>query len=159
MENKEEKESPARRIKSGLLAVAIMICLAGFVHYSTVADLSKDPLDVLELDYNNVLSYRMDGDTIDLSTKSPCKIVNSHLEYDQSTGDLVFQFEGNPQITYSGGQANGSSQLYITSAQGQPAAFTRVAHDSILVITEGNYFVILAKGKECKTFEDLPTIN
>lgn len=159
MENKEEKESLGRKLKSGLLAVAIMIAMAGFVHYSTVADMGKDPLDVLELDYNTVLSYKIEGDSIDLSTKSPCKVVNTHIEYDQSNGDLIFQFEGNPQISYTGGQAHGTNQLYITSAQGKPACFTRVANDSILVITEGNYFVILAKGKECKTFEDLPPLN
>jgi hypothetical protein len=154
MENVEEKGSKGI-VKNILIAFACIGLLAGFVHYSTTGDVFKDPQDIVVLEYDVLQVYKVQGDTIVHSSKSPCKIVKTHIEYDIVSRDLTVQIGEQPPIAYTDGKvADNPNNLVVLNASKMPVVFMRDYNDSTLFVLEHPYFVVLSKGKECKNLDN-----
>lgn len=136
------------------LALSLLIMCGVY----TLASYTYPKQDNVVLEYDMVKGYQIMGDSI--GNASPCKVIHTTLEYSPKDSSIIIQLGDNAPIIYTEAEVTGrSSQLLTKNMVGGYATFTRVAHDSILVILEQPYFIILSKGNKCINFEELPLPN
>lgn len=152
MEN-NTKESFKTKLRNGLIAITCLLAIAGFVQYTTNSVIPHKPKSV-SLEFDNVIGYQIVGDSIDFNLKSDCRHLKSKITYDSLSAQLRVNFEDSTKILYTKIEFNGPLQLIASNPdENGVAVITRLNNDSVLVILEKPYFIILSKGKECKDFE------
>ncbi len=168
IDEEEKKPNWKKKILHAVLAIGI-IWLCAFVAYRTEtgeirANSSQsegeayDTTAILTLKYSRAISYKVDtSEFVSLEEHSPCKVINSTVKYNNATGKMTFQFEGQRELYYDFVDFTQiPGQIVVTPDGVSYVTMTRVMNDSTLVILERPYLVILSKGTECIKFEDLP---
>lgn len=164
----KEKSPLRKKLFNVGMAVVMMAACVAFVKYgnkqdSNYKESSIDHYDSLlvDLEFDRAISYKFvdtpDGPALDVKSVGPCKVLKTKLHYDGLTGELSMVY-GADTIRYNFlDKGYLSGQMYFSNEKGQAVAMTRLQGDSVLVIAEKPYFIILSKGfEECITIDQLP---
>jgi hypothetical protein len=153
MIEKEERVSIKTKVGQAILAVIIMVAIAGVVYATTIKPAERpDPANTLT--YTNLKLYEMNDSS---ATEHACKAINTRVTYFDDLKSVVIEVEGaDTEQVYIEAEKIRKNQVRFKDKNGEPVTFTNLG-DSVMVVVEAPYFVILSNTKECVTLEQLPT--